>query len=135
MYNLRERLETDFNSFETDEATECKNAILEDLVTRWEFPQNLCLKGSFFNPCFKSLNFINSQEICDQIINKLKEEYKILKQNNTDGLPNDNADELTTMKNFWKKKNAKTIILIKDEFQHYLNVTELPALEKYDFFL
>ena len=34
IYNLRERLVTDFNSFETDEATECKNVILEDLMTR-----------------------------------------------------------------------------------------------------
>jgi len=83
MYNLRE-IETDFNSFETDETTECKNAILEDLVVRWEFSQNLCLKGLFFDSHFKSLNFINFQEICDQIINQLKEEYKILKQNNTD---------------------------------------------------
>ena len=69
------------------------------------------------------------------MINLLKEEYKILKQNNTDGLPDNNTDKLTTMENFWKKKNAKTITPIKDEFQHYLNVIELPVLEEYDFFL
>ena len=132
MHNLKERLETDFNSFETDEATECQSAILEDMVARWEFPQNLCLKGSFFDPRFKSLDFINSQETCDQIVNQLKEEYEILKQDNTDGSPDNNADELTTMGNFWRKKNAKTVTPIKDEFQHYLNVTELPALEEYD---
>ncbi|PKK72218.1 hypothetical protein RhiirC2_777472 [Rhizophagus irregularis] len=41
-----------------------------------------------------------------------------------------NIDELTTaMGNFWKKKNAKITVPIKDEFQHYLNVSELPALE------
>src|SRR4051794_18755650 len=95
---------------------QCKNAILEDLVTRWEFPQNLCLKRSFFDPCFKSLNFINSQEICDQIINQLKEEYKILKQNNTDGLPDDNADELTTMGNFEKRKMLKLLHQLKMSF-------------------
>jgi len=105
------------------------------MVVRWEFPQNLCLKGSFFDPRFKSLDFINSQETCDQIINQLKEEYEILKQDNTDELPDKDADELTTMGSFWKKKNAKTITPIKDEFQHYLNVTELPALEEYDSFL
>src|SRR5438128_3082020 len=44
MYNLKEILETDFNLLETDEAVECKNAILEDIVARWEFPQELCLK-------------------------------------------------------------------------------------------
>jgi len=135
MHNLRERLEVDVNSFETNEATECQKAILEDMVVRWEFPQNLCLKGSFFDPRFKSLDFINSQETCDQIINQLKEEYEILKQDNTDELPDKDADELTTMGSFWKKKNAKTITPIKDEFQHYLNVTELPALEEYDSFL
>ena len=30
-----------------------------------------------------------------------------------------------------EKKNAKAV-QIKDEFQHYLNVVELPALEEYD---
>ena len=132
MHNLKERLETDFNSFETDEATECRSAILEDMVARWEFPQNLCLKGSFFDPRFKSLDFINSQETCDQIVNQLKEEYEILKQDNTDGSPDNNADELTTMGNFWRKKNAKTVTPIKDEFQHYFNITELPALKEYN---
>ena len=34
MYNLKEILETDFNLLETDEAVECKNAILEDIVAR-----------------------------------------------------------------------------------------------------
>ncbi|CAB4494848.1 unnamed protein product [Rhizophagus irregularis] len=47
-----------------------------------------------------------------------------------------NIDELTTaMGNFWKKKNAKITVPIKDEFQHYLNVSELPALEEYDPFV
>ena len=34
----------------------------------------------------------------------------------------------------WKKKNAKITAPINDEFQHYLNVLELPALEEYDSF-
>ena len=131
MYNLREKLESDFNSLETNETAECRNTILEDMIARWDFPQDLCLKGSFFDPRFKSLDFINSQEICDQVINQLKEEYEILKQDNTAGFDN-NSDELTTMGNFWKKKNTKTITPIKNEFQHYLNVSELPALEEYN---
>ena len=36
------------------------------------------------------------------------------------------------MGNFWKKKNTKIIAQIKNEFQHYLNVSELPALEEYN---
>ncbi|CAB5395176.1 unnamed protein product [Rhizophagus irregularis] len=60
IYNLRERLETEFNLLETSEASECQNAILEDIIVRWDFPQILCLKGSFFDPRFKSLDFINS---------------------------------------------------------------------------
>ncbi|CAB4413082.1 unnamed protein product [Rhizophagus irregularis] len=117
MYNLRERLETKFNLLETSEASECQNAILEDIIARWDFPQILYLKGSFFDPRFKSLDFINSQETCNQIINQLKEEYEILKQDNTARLPDYNdTNESTTMGNFWKKKNAKITAPIKDEF-------------------
>ncbi|GBC38914.2 zinc finger BED domain-containing protein 4-like [Rhizophagus irregularis DAOM 181602=DAOM 197198] len=108
IYNLRERLETEFNLLET---------------------------RIFFDPRFKSLDFINSQETCNQIINQLKEEYEILKQDNTAKLPDHNdTNKSTTMGNFWKKKNAKITAPIKDEFQHYLNVTELPALKEYDSF-
>ncbi|CAG8752946.1 16404_t:CDS:2, partial [Rhizophagus irregularis] len=112
MYNLRERLETEFNLLETSEASECQNAILEDIIARWDFPQILCLKGSFFDL-----------------------QYEILKQDNTAKLPDHNdTNESITMGNFWKKKNAKITAPIKDEFQHYLNVTELPALKEYDSF-
>jgi hypothetical protein len=44
--NLKERLETDFNSLETKDAKNCRNAMLGDLTSRWNF-QELCLKGSF----------------------------------------------------------------------------------------
>jgi len=135
MYNLREILETDFALLETNEAIECQNAILEDIVARWEFPQELCLKGSFFDPRFKNLDFINSKETCDYIINQLKEEYEILKQNNNiPRLSEKGTNESTTMGNFWKRKNAKVVAPTKDEFQHYLNVSELPVLEEYDSF-
>ena len=123
--NLKEKLESDFSLLETDSAIGCRDAILEDMMARWEFPQDLCLKGSFFDPRFKSLEFINSKEKCDHIINQLRREYGILKQDNIPVLPDENADELTTMGSFWKKKNAKIIAPIKDEFQHYLNVIEL----------
>src|SRR6266498_4807107 len=101
MCNLKEMLENDFSLMETEEGQNCRNIILEDLETRWEFPQELCLKGSFFDPRFKSLDFIKSQQICNNVIKKLHEEYKILKP-------------------------------VKDEFQHYLSLSELPALEEYD---
>jgi len=133
MYNLREMLETDFTSFETSDVKDCKNALLEDLILRWDFPQDLCLKGSFFDPRFKSLDFINSQEKCDSIINELKAEFEIIKQNIDASIISDkNIDDLTAMGSFWKKKNAKIAAPIKDEFQHYFNVLELPALEEYD---
>ena len=132
MYNLRDKLETDFDLLETNDARNCRDVILEDIITRWEFPQDLCLKGSFFDPRFKSLDFISSQ---DHIINQLKEEYEILKQDITPILSDRDTDKLTTMGNFWKKKNAKITAPINDEFQHYLNVLELPALEEYDPFL
>ena len=79
--NLKERLETDFNSLETKDAKNCRNAMLGDLTSRWNFPQELCLKGSFFDSRFKSLDFINSQEECDNIVNQLREEFMIFKQN------------------------------------------------------
>ena len=69
--NLKEKLESDFSLLETDRAIGCRDAILEDMMARWEFPQDLCLKGSFFDPRFKSLEFINSKEKCDHIINQL----------------------------------------------------------------
>ena len=50
----------------------------------------------------------------NQIINQL-EEYATLKQNNIAELSND-KDELTTMGNFWKKKNTKISAPIKNEF-------------------
>ena len=133
MYNLRDRLETDFDSLETDEAIECRNAILKDIRERWEFPEDLCLKGSFFDPRFKSLDFV-PKETCDNIINQLKEEYEVFKQNDhyTHRLSDNYTDELTKMGKFWKKKNAKVIAPIRDEFQHYLNVPELPVLEEYN---
>lgn len=53
IYNLRERLETEFNLLETSEASECQNAILEDIIARWDFPQILCLKGYFLTLVLK----------------------------------------------------------------------------------
>ncbi|CAB4494851.1 unnamed protein product [Rhizophagus irregularis] len=50
IYNLRERLENDFALLET--VDNCQNVILEDLILRWKFPQELCLKESFFDICF-----------------------------------------------------------------------------------
>ena len=133
MYNIREKLETEFDLLETNEAIECQDAMLEDVITRWEFPQELCLKGSFFDPRFKDLDFIDSKETYNNITNQLKEEYENLKQNNnTPRLSEMSTIELTTMGNFWKKKNSKAIAPTKDELQHYLNVLELPALEEYD---
>ncbi|PKY57192.1 hypothetical protein RhiirA4_478094, partial [Rhizophagus irregularis] len=81
--------------------------------------------------------FINSQEKCNSIINQLKTEFEIFKHNSSSAVIFDrDIDELTTaMGNFWKKKNAKITAPIKDEFQHYLNVSELPALEEYDPFV
>jgi hypothetical protein len=136
--NLRERLETDFTLLETSDAKSCKSAILEDLISRWNFPQDLCLKGSFFDPCFKSLDVINSQEKHDSIINELKEEFEIFKQNDSDIsiISDEEINDLTTaMGTFWQKKNSKIAAPIKDEFQHYFNVSELPALEEYDPYL
>jgi len=132
--NLREILENDFISFETSDVEESKNAFLEDLTLRWEFPQDLCLKGSFFDPRFKSLDFINSQEKYNSITNELKAEFEIFKQDDdTSVIFDKNIDDLpTAMGSFWRKKNAKIAAPIKDEFQHYLNVLELPALEEYD---
>jgi len=43
-----------------------------------------------------------------------------------------NKDNPTAMENFWKKKNSRIITPVKDEFQHYLSLSELPALEEYD---
>ncbi|CAG8669853.1 11157_t:CDS:1, partial [Funneliformis mosseae] len=39
--NLKEILETEFIQMETDVAKNCKKAILEDLQSKWKFPQEL----------------------------------------------------------------------------------------------
>lgn len=136
MCSLQERLESEFDLLETDNVKNCRDAILEDLARRWEFPQELCLKGSFFDPRFKNLDFINSQEKISDIVNQLRAEFENFKQSNISEISDKSVDDLTTaMGNFWKKKNAKTTMPIKDEFQHYLNVVELPALEEYDPFV
>lgn len=135
--NLKEILATEFIlSFETDVAENCRNAILEDLQSRWEFPQELCLKGSFLDPRFKSLDFV-SQEMRKEIINQLQTEYEVLKNDLIPSVPvrsNEDQSNLTTMGSFWKKKNERNVTPIKNEVQHYLNLPELPALEEYDSF-
>ncbi|GBB83940.1 hypothetical protein RclHR1_01060004 [Rhizophagus clarus] len=136
---FREKLETEFTSLKTSNAKYCRNAILEDLTSRWNFFQELCLKGSFFNPRFKSLDFINSQEECDNIFSQLREEFMIFKQNeqidnSTTSADKDTDDLMTEMSSFWKKKNSKAAP-IKDEFQHYFDIVELPVLEEYDPYL
>ncbi|CAB4431693.1 unnamed protein product [Rhizophagus irregularis] len=122
---------------------------IEDIPTVYEWKiikEAVELLRSFENAtCFLSgvkyptisLDFINSQEKCNSIINQLKTEFEIFKHNSLSAVIFDrNIDELTTaMGNFWKKKNAKITAPIKDEFQHYLNVSELPALEEYDPFV
>ena len=133
--NLKEILENDFNSIKTEEGQNCRDAILKDLEVRWEFPQEICLKSSFFDPRFKSLDFIKSQQIYNDVIKQLYEEYEALKQSlNLDVfiVSDENKDNSTAMGSFWKKKNSKIIIPTKDEFQNYLNLLELPALEEYD---
>ncbi|CAB4410475.1 unnamed protein product [Rhizophagus irregularis] len=137
--NLRERLEIDFTSLKTSDTKYCKNAILEDLTSRWNISQKLCLKGSFFDPRFKSLDFINSQEECDDIFSQLREEFMIFKQNeqidiSTTSADKDTDDLMTEMSSFWKKKNAKAAP-IKDEFQHYFDLVEWPVLKEYDPYL
>jgi hypothetical protein len=131
--NLKDRLEANFTSLETRDAKNCKNVILEDLTSRWNFSQELCLKGSFFDPRFKSLDFVNFREECENIINQLREEFISFKQNEQNDASmiyeNDVNDLNTEMGNFWKKKNAKSV-QVKDEFQHYFDVIELPALEE-----
>ncbi|GES88575.1 zinc finger BED domain-containing protein 4-like [Rhizophagus clarus] len=93
--NLREKLETEFISLKTSDAKYCRNAILEDLTSRWNFFQKLCLKGSFFDPRFKSLDFINSQEECDNIFSQLREEFMIFKQNEQINNSTSSADKDT----------------------------------------
>jgi hypothetical protein len=134
--NLKEILEDEFFQIETEVADNCRKAILEDLQTRWEFPQELCLKGSFLDPRFKSLDFV-SQRMRDKVINQLQTEYEDLKENLIPSSPlrsNENQSNLTAMGSFWKKKNERNVTPIKNEVQHYLNLLELPALEEHDSF-
>ncbi|CAB5349854.1 unnamed protein product [Rhizophagus irregularis] len=104
--NLRERLEIDFTPLKTSDAKYCRNAILEDLTSRWNISQELCLKGSFFDPRFKSLDFINSQEECDDIFSQLREEFMIFKQNEQIDISTTSADKDTDdlMTHVFKKK-------------------------------
>ncbi|GBC18221.2 zinc finger BED domain-containing protein 1-like [Rhizophagus irregularis DAOM 181602=DAOM 197198] len=132
--NLKEILETEFIlSFETDVAENCRKAILEDLRSRWEFPQELCIKGSFLDPCFKGLDFV-SQETRKEIINQLETEYEVLKNDSIPSIPVKSNLTLTTMGSFWKKKNERNVTPIKNKVQYYLNLPELPAFEEYDSF-
>uniref|UniRef100_U9TT49 HAT C-terminal dimerisation domain-containing protein n=1 Tax=Rhizophagus irregularis (strain DAOM 181602 / DAOM 197198 / MUCL 43194) TaxID=747089 RepID=U9TT49_RHIID len=119
--------------------SDVKYPTIEDLTSRWNIFQELCMKGSFFDPRFKSLDFINSQEECDDIFSQLREEFMIFKQNEQIDISITSADKdtndlMTEMSSFWKKKNAKAAP-IKDEFQHYFDLVELPVLEEYDPYL
>ena len=114
--NLKEILETEFQ-MKTDVAENCRKAILEDLQLRWEFPQQLCLKGSFLDPQFKSLDFV-SQRMRGEIINQLQTEYEILKEDLIPNIPirsNKDQSNLITIDSFWKKKNERNVISIKNE--------------------
>ncbi|GBC04350.1 hypothetical protein RclHR1_05630007 [Rhizophagus clarus] len=110
-----EKLETEFTSLKTSDAKYCRNAILEDLTSRWNFFQELCLKGSFFDPRFKSLDFINSQKECDNIFSQLREEFMIFKQNEQIDNSTSSAD--------------------KDTDDLMTEMIELPVLEEYDPYL
>jgi hypothetical protein len=132
MCNLKERLESE--SMETEVAENCRRAILDDLKARWEFPQELCLKGSFLDPRFKSLDFV-SHEIRDNIINQLQSEYQILKNDGNPSISRRSSGDqsnLSVMGIIWRKKNEKNVTPIRNEIQHYLNLPELPALEEYE---
>ncbi|CAI2200492.1 6348_t:CDS:1, partial [Funneliformis geosporum] len=92
-------LETEFTQIQTDIAENCRKAILEDLQSRWEFPQELCLKGSFLDPRFKSLDFV-SQRMRKEIINQLQTEYEVLKEDLNTSISvrfNEDQSNLTTM--------------------------------------
>ncbi len=116
LYNLKEILETEFQ-IETDVAENCRKAILEDLQLRWEFPQQLCLKGSFLDLQFKSLDFV-SQRMHGEIINQLQTEYEILKEDLIPSIPvrsNESQSNLIIIGSFWKKKNERNVTPIKNE--------------------
>ncbi|CAG8798922.1 35800_t:CDS:2, partial [Racocetra persica] len=59
-----------------------KDAILNNLKKSWDVPETLGLYGSFFEPYFKKLLYINS-ELQYQIINNLREQYSKLAEPET----------------------------------------------------
>ncbi|GET63954.1 zinc finger BED domain-containing protein 1-like [Rhizophagus irregularis DAOM 181602=DAOM 197198] len=87
----------------------------EDLTSRWNISQELCLKGSFFDLRFKRPDFINSQEECDDIFSQLREEFMIFKQNKQIDISTTSAD--------------------KDTDDLMTEMIKLPVLEEYDFYL
>ncbi len=99
--NLKEILETEFQ-MKTDVVENYRKAILEDLQLKQEFSQQFCLKGSFLDPRFKSLDFV-SQRMREEIINQLQTEYEILKEDLISNIPvrfNEGQSNLTIMGNF-----------------------------------
>ncbi len=73
----------------------------------------------------------------EEIINQLQTEYEILKEDLIPSIPvrsNECQSNLTTMDSFWKKKNERNVILIKNELQYYFNLSELLTFEEYDSF-
>ncbi|GES91823.1 zinc finger BED domain-containing protein 1-like [Rhizophagus clarus] len=121
--NLREKLETEFTSLKTSDAKYCRNAILEDLTSRWNFFQELCLKGSFFDPRFKSLDFINSQKECDNIFSQLREEFMIFKQNeqidNSTSSADKDTDDLMTEMNFRLTESSDGLLESRHDFLYH----------------
>ncbi|GBC43629.2 zinc finger BED domain-containing protein 4-like [Rhizophagus irregularis DAOM 181602=DAOM 197198] len=108
-------------------------AILEDLRSRWEFPQELCIKGSFLDPRFKGLDFV-SQETREKIINQLETEYEVLKNDSIPSIPHYlNLPELPALEEYdsftwWTTNKAQYPILYKMAMK-YLSIpaTSVPS--------
>ncbi|CAG8500482.1 6045_t:CDS:2 [Scutellospora calospora] len=104
------------------------------MSSRWEFAYELELYSSFFDIRFKNLNFVLEQEKQD-FIKTIHTEYKVLCsvldiQINQHILPNSNQKEISIIEKLFAKKNANISLLIKDEFDKYLEISELQALEE-----
>ena len=59
--SLKNMLLTDFNHFKSSEAKLVRDKI-EDLSTRWDYPEEMGIYAAFFDPCFKDLYFLD--QVC-----------------------------------------------------------------------
>ncbi|CAG8631058.1 12343_t:CDS:2 [Ambispora gerdemannii] len=132
MIGLLDRLTNDFSNLNDRMANNVKDVIQDDMKSRWELPHELEIYGSFFDLQFKDLSFISERAA---YIQQIQIEYEVLhsvSDTNSTISQITSQEESSAIGVLFAKKNAVICPSVKGEFEKYLKIPELPALEKND---